>query len=73
MDRKTLIHIQKMIKLVECATFDVWCGGKGIDLVFVILDYILGYEIDRSELDTTVLNAFDILADDLEKVRCIEE
>ena len=73
MDRKTLIHIQKMIKLVEGATFDVWGGGKGIDLVFVILDYILGYEIDRSELDITVLNAFDILADDLKKVRCIEE
>jgi len=73
MDRKTLIRVRDMIKLVEDATFNAWCGGKGIDLVFVILDYILGYEIDRSELDITVLNAFDILADDLKKVRCIEE
>jgi len=72
MDKKTLIHVLNMIKLVECATFDVY-GGKGLDLLLVILDYIEGYEIDRSELDITVLNAFDILADDLKKVRCIEE
>ena len=72
MDKKTLIHVLNMIKLVECATFGMY-GGKGFDLLLVILDYIEGYEIDRSELDITVLNAFDILADDLKKVRCIEE
>ena len=72
MDKKTLIHILNMIKLVECATFDEY-GGKGFALLLVILDYIEGFEIDRSELDITVLNAFDILADDLKKVRCIEE